>query len=228
MSGNCPCILRSPVRKLKYMDKCDVSITCNGTLSVQALFRMKYVILSDDLTGASGVASLINAPDTITIDLDRIDLLESAHASFISVNLDCRNSPDSGKIVETALEHFSGSRVALRIDSTLRGNISAMLAPFLSRGKKILLTDTIPEYGRYTMNGKTTFNGQETDILSSVLKGSMIKPPAGSIEVADSRSYGDIRGLAYRCLSEGLIPVDPGPMIAEVLREGDKLGFWDS
>ena len=206
----------------------DVSITCNGTLSVQALFRMKYVILSDDLTGASGVASLLNAPDTITINLDQIGLLESANASFVSVNLDCRHSPDSGKIVEMALNHFSGSRVTLRIDSTLRGNISAMITPFLSRGKKILLTDTIPEYGRYTRNGKTIFNGLETDILSPVLRGSMFQPPAGSIEVADSESYDDIRELALRCLYEDMMPVDPGPMIAEVLREGDKRGIWDS
>jgi uncharacterized protein YgbK (DUF1537 family) len=86
----------------------------------------------------------------------------------------------------------------------------------VSRGR-VLLTDTIPEYGRRTSDGKTIVGSQEKD-LNSVLEPVRRSWGRDMVLIADSQSESDLRALASRCVREDLIPVDPGPLVSLVVK----------
>ncbi len=75
-----------------------------------------------------------------------------------------------------------------------------------------LITDTIPEYGRFTENGSTVFLG----VVESITE-TLDLPQDGfetsNLTVTDSRTYDDLNTLAETCIRRGLVPIDPGPMI---------------
>lgn len=180
---------------------------------------MAHFVLSDDLTGASGVASMVDGSLAATVNLSRFDPHLAEKFPFIAINLDARESSESeaAGLIEDALARIGDSWTALRIDSALRGPVSGLVAQLSSRGR-ILVTDTIPEYGRRTDHGKTIIGAREKD-LSAAIGPAVGAGKTDRVVIADSRSHTDLQALASRCFSEALIPVDPGPLVSLVARQ---------
>jgi len=175
------------------------------------------IILSDDITGASGVASMIDEGAAITINIDHLGSSIEAGHECVCVNLGIRESGvlECGRILRSALALTGNKITALRIDSTLRGPIGQQVKAFLRRGN-LLVTDTIPEYHRYTSGG-VTIRGKNRIDIGQVLA-DYSNNVGNGIKIADSRSRKDLRELAKMCVENGLIPVDPGPLIAEFVK----------
>jgi D-threonate/D-erythronate kinase len=179
---------------------------------------MPHFVLSDDLTGASGVASMVNCSLAATVNLAHFDQRIADDFPFVAINMEAResNEREVAALMKKALDITGDSWTTIRIDSALRGPIAQLLRQISPRGK-VLLTDTVPEYGRFTREGKTYLGAQEKDLASVA---SLALGPGGSarVVIADSRSRPDLEALASRCVREGLIPVDPGPLISLVAK----------
>ena len=179
----------------------------------------KFFVISDDLTGASGFSS-IYANGAITVDYDRLSRVPLSQFDVISVNIMTREKPlsESVKKFENVLESIKGNFVTFRIDSSLRNNMD-IYVKILSKLGDIVVTDTIPEYDRYTEDGVTFYDNTSTD-LNFYFKDvkQEIVANGGGLAIMDSRSIGDIQKIATMCLANGIIPVDPGILIAEYIR----------
>jgi uncharacterized protein YgbK (DUF1537 family) len=177
-----------------------------------------FFVLSDDLTGAAGVASMVDRPKTVAVNLDRFDRGLAGEFACIAVNLEIRerSEEEAARRLALALEVVGEGQVAVRIDSALRGHVGMLIAAMAERGD-VLVTDTLPEYGRRTLSGRTLIGSQERDmepILAPLRRQKMDR----RIEVADSETYEDLDALACRCVEDGMIPADPGPLVARVAR----------
>lgn len=177
---------------------------------------MLLAILSDDLTGASGVASMINEEGTITVNYENLSNVDIEKFNFISINLDVRDSniENTSKLMSEVLSLFQEQYLALRIDSTLRGNISTMVKSIIEK-RKVLITDTIPEYGRFTENGFTVLSG----IRKNIAEIFDFPYEREKITIADSKTYDDIDALAEICIRNNLVPIDPIPLIARYAKK---------
>ncbi|KPV47679.1 hypothetical protein SE19_00055, partial [Acidiplasma aeolicum] len=170
---------------------------------------MVFVIISDDLTGASGMASMLN--NSITVPYYNIKLIDINAYDYVCVDLETRNADVQKSIdrFKMVLKFYCNETILLRIDSALRGNIKAYLMEFSKMGK-IIITDTIPEYGRYTEDKKTFYRGDFKNLMDFI-------PENRNITIMDSRNYNDIKMIAYECVKTGSLPVDPGILIKTYL-----------
>ena len=128
-------------------------------------------------------------------------------SSIISLDLETRNTGNAWQRLDYVKELYPEAFILTRIDSMLRGSTSDFIE-FMCKFRKLLITDTIPNFERYTYTGLTIQNGSKLgirDIVPVKLHDSVI--------IANSRTYDDIEKLAKRCLDEDLLPVDPGLMI---------------
>ncbi len=116
-----------------------------------------------------------------------------------------------------------GTYFGLRIDSALRGHIGVYLEVLLGIGS-VMLTDTIPEYNRYTLSGKTIILVEEKRIRESIHSESNLDEAKNELIIADSRTHEDLERLASICIERSFIPVDPGPLIALVAQKRLGLG----
>ena len=186
---------------------------------------MKLAILSDDLTGASGVASMLHLPNTITVDFRNLSKIGLEHFAFVSINLDIREKEPTSVIrtLEKAMGVIGAFKFALRIDSTLRGNVGLQIQSILNF-RDVLITDTIPEYGRYTEDGFTIYHSKKKKI-SQILPEEIQKSERNLHEftIADSKTYEDLDRLAFYCIDHDLVPIDPGPMIARYAANMEKI-----
>lgn len=167
---------------------------------------MDTIIISDDLSGAAGMASLIGT-GIPAIPFKNIDVLGKMKSSIISLDLETRNTGNAGQRLDYVKELYPEAFILTRIDTMLRGSTSDFIE-FMCKFEKLLITDTIPDFERYTYTGLTIQNERKLtirDIVPVKLHDSII--------IADSRTYSDIGTLAKRCLNENLLPVDPGIMI---------------
>jgi len=175
-----------------------------------------FFILSDDLTGAAGVASMVDHSTAAAVNLDRFDPRLSGEFSCIVLNLEIRErrGAEAARRLSRAMGVVGEQPVALRMDSALRGRVQMLVGAMLERGD-VLVTDTIPDYGRRTVSGRTLIGAQRGDI-GTLLSPLRSKWKDRSITIADSETYEDLDALAQRCIEGGLIPVDPGPLVARV------------
>jgi hypothetical protein len=167
---------------------------------------MDTIIISDDLSGAAGMASLIGTGFPV-IPFKNINVLGKMKFSIISLDIETRNTGNAGQRLDYVKELYPEAFIFTRIDTMLRGSTSDFIE-FMCKYAKLLITDTIPDFERYTYNGLTIQNESKLpirDIIPVKLHDSVI--------IADSRTYNDIEKLAKRCLNENLLPVDPGIMI---------------
>ncbi len=182
---------------------------------------MRLAIFSDDLTGASGVGSMIKTGRTITVNYENLPKIDLDRFDNVSINLNLRdaNPQTTRKLMRRVLSVFREKKIALRIDSALRGNIAVMIKTIIAV-RCTLITDTIPEYGRYTENETTFFDGEGKNILEllNIQNGDIRKQ---NLIISDSFTGDDLDALAENCLKMDLVPIDPGPMIA---RYAIKLG----
>jgi len=162
---------------------------------------------------------MVNGSLAATVNLSRFDRRLAEEFSFIAINLEARevSEEDATRFAREALDRIGDSWTALRIDSALRGSVAGLVGQLSLRGR-ILVTDTIPEYGRRTSDGKTVVGNRETD-LDAVLEPVRSLIERRRVIVADSQNEADLRSLASRCVRENLIPVDPGPLVSLVVKE---------
>jgi len=171
---------------------------------------MITIIISDDLSGASGMASLIGIHIPV-IPYKKLSLISILHANVYSIDLETRNLKNPLYRLNYVKNTYPEARILVRIDSLLRGSTLNFLR-FLKEYGKIILTDTIPDFNRYTFNGSTVERNSNINI-KEILSGDL-KP---FITIADSRTYADIQELAKKCIKENCIPVDPGILIKTYL-----------
>ncbi len=167
---------------------------------------MLTIIISDDLSGAAGMASLI-APHIPVVPYNRLHDHGKPDSEIVSIDLETRNLEDPRPRLDMVKHTFPGARILARIDSLFRGSTLDFVA-FIAEYGNILLTDTIPEYGMYTFNGSSINRNGSINIIKMLPDD--LSP---YVEIADSRSYGDIEKLAKKCVDENLMPVDPGVLI---------------
>lgn len=188
--------------------------------------------MSDDLTGANAVASMTasycrSATFNVEIFNQVTDVMDDFQC--VSLNTDTRNSTPqlaAATVSRIALEvKRTGAILAKRIDSTLRGNIEAELMAIKEvLNKPFIITDTIPEYGRFTRGGSTiagadrlsfrnvfkSLNGAYVSINDLNQINKLVRQY--DVIVVDSSSYEDLDVIARTATEQGLIPVDPGPL----------------
>ena len=198
----------------------------------------KFVVISDDLTGANGIAGFMSHfCNTIVINYDNdfiTDIINNVNVpsyDCVVINTKSRmiDGDEARSRVDYVLKLFNDKkyRFGKRIDSALRGNIENEILPFIERGHTIIITDTIPEYGRYTHGGYTIINNVKSDISSKFNKitpviidniDELISIRSAidkKLFIIGSKTHDDLKRIANFIVSyEDLIPVDPLYLIA--------------
>ncbi len=165
---------------------------------------LKLIIFSDDLTGASGAASMIK--NCITLPYYNINKLDLNKFEYISIDLETRFE-DNNTIknrINNILKKIKDVKIALRIDSEFRMNINYYFNAL--NEYNFILTDTIPEYNRYTINNKTFYKNKTIDI-DKILKSKNVK-------IMDSLNKNDLNIIAGECIKSNYYPADPGILIS--------------
>jgi uncharacterized protein YgbK (DUF1537 family) len=167
---------------------------------------------------------MVDHSEAVTVNLERFEPDLAKRFKCIVLNLEIRESSEAQaeQVLARALELVGPNPVAARIDSTLRGHVKMFVEMMLQRGD-VIVTDTIPDYGRRTASGRTYLGGREGDIESTLspLQG---RRKGRSFTIADSETEDDLDGLAESAVTRSLIPIDPGPLIARVVKRRLGLG----
>lgn len=161
---------------------------------------------------------MVARPRVVTVNLDRYEPSLAEKFACITLNLDIRDrdSAEARNRVSRAMNLADNGLFALRIDSALRGHVGMLVEAALQRGDA-MITDTIPEYGRRTLSGMT-FAGKEAKSLESLFANHRGRSDLHRLIISDSETYEDIDTLAEQCTRAGLIPIDPGPLVAKVVQ----------
>ncbi|ABW01751.1 four-carbon acid sugar kinase family protein [Caldivirga maquilingensis] len=189
---------------------------------------VRFMVISDDLTGANGVAGMMSKHCSVIVINHRLIKLIPGDAECVVVNTESRLiEPDIAESrVKSVISYaeYNGFIIGKRIDSALRGNIGPELRPLLKR--TMVITDTIPEYGRFTEGGFTILGDSKVSILERLggiramvtsIRG--LKANASNLKgvvIVDSRTMSDIAEIAQVIHDNGFTAVDPGPLNAQV------------
>ncbi|GGM72682.1 hypothetical protein GCM10007108_08520 [Thermogymnomonas acidicola] len=173
------------------------------------------IVVSDDLTGASLMASMCRGR-YIVYPLENVD--EShLRESFISVDLGTRALEAAE--VEEKLDIFErllgDSPWTYRMDSSGRDNLTAYLRRLVKKSR-IMITSTIPELGRFTLNGVSVSEDGNIDLRERVFH-QACRFLRERVKIVDSRTWEDIDRISQLCRELSCIPVDPGPLISRYL-----------
>lgn len=187
---------------------------------------LKFVVLADDLTGAiatgSVLCSLIGVGKIITLDFQKVnkELMNSFDCLCVNTGTREKSAVEVRRRLERSLEFFEKKcPYALRIDGLLRGPIKPEIECILEKND-VLLTDTVPEFGRFTESGIVKLTDGFINLVPLATNLRAYGENYGhKFVVADSKTYRDLERLAKVCITRGMVPVDPGPLIAYVARE---------
>ncbi len=168
---------------------------------------MGYIIISDDLSGAAGMASMLGSGIPV-IPFKNIGNTPVQEYKIISIDLETRNITGIIGKLEIVRKKFREYSILTRIDTLLRGSTKEFIE-FISTYNDIALTDTVPDYGRYTFNNHTIYRESRHNLNYSVPE-----VARNRTFIFDSRTYDDLKSIAKYCISTNLIPVDPGPLIS--------------
>jgi len=170
---------------------------------------LKLIIFSDDLTGASGVASMIK--NCITLPYYNINKLDLNKFEYISIDLETRNENYNTikDRINNILKEIKDAKIALRIDSEFRMNVNYYFDAL--NEYNFILTDTIPEYNRYTINNKTFYKNKIINI-NKIVKSKNVK-------IMDSLNKNDLNSIARECIRLNYYPADPGILISLYLEK---------
>ncbi len=187
-----------------------------------------YLILSDDLTGANGVSGMARK-FSFSATTNSMKIINDFQIITINTLTRSMDPIEAKNKIESYIEIFNRNDFyfAKRVDSTLRGNIEDEALPVL-KYYSIVYTDTIPEYGRYTESGNTVFHDQIMS-LKNIFKKIKTKiltledfinidENEGTIYIVDTKTYDDLEKLAKEIVKRKMIPMDPGPLCAEVAK----------
>ncbi len=171
---------------------------------------MDYIIISDDLSGAAGMASMLGSGIPV-IPFNKIEYVSVQKYKIISLDLETRNITGIIGKLEIVRKKFPEYNILTRIDTLLRGSTKEFIE-FISRYNDIALTDTIPDYGRYTSNNYTIYRKSRHNLNKCIPE-----IARNRTYIFDSKTHDDLKDIAKHCLSGNLIPVDPGPLISTYL-----------
>ncbi|NAZ77904.1 hypothetical protein GTQ99_21195, partial [Kineococcus sp. T13] len=121
------------------------------------------LLLADDLSGAAEAALAHGGPSTLLLD----PAADAPSAEVLVVDLDSRSGPAGAAAagLAAALErHALGPggqrrRVALKVDSLLRGHLAAVAAAALATGAPVVLAPALPVAGRTVRGGVVHVDG---------------------------------------------------------------------
>ncbi|WP_432520630.1 four-carbon acid sugar kinase family protein [Kineococcus sp. SYSU DK006] len=121
------------------------------------------LLLADDLSGAAEAALAHGGPSTLLLD----PAAPAPGAEVLVVDLDSRSGPAGAAAagLAAALErHAPGPggqrrRVALKVDSLLRGHLAAVTAAALATGAPVVLAPALPVAGRTVRGGVVHVDG---------------------------------------------------------------------
>lgn len=194
--------------------------------------RKNFLVFSDDLTGANGVSGMMSRfSRAVTVPFDKIHYAPTDDFRCITVNTKSRmrDGENAYRIISSLLENLKGkgTYIGKRMDSTLRGNIEKEAIPLISNNVAIM-TDTIPEYGRFTRDGMT-ISGDVYLEISAIFRELEVIPlriedlkntrmERGRVYVVDSATYEDLEKIALFTYRNRYLPMDPGPLCSLVAR----------
>jgi uncharacterized protein YgbK (DUF1537 family) len=185
---------------------------------------LQLVILADDFTGAGDAAAPFAAARRTLVVLSATESRarsDSAGVDVLAVDLDLRESADreaeqkTDAVARQLCSAASEPRVYLKIDSTLRGPIAALVAGALSGSGKDLavIAPAFPEQGRFLHEGRVVVDGQPGASLTALLGmdgtallGAKFVRSAGEVEqaVAHARMRGARRVVVDADSTAGL------------------------
>ena len=171
---------------------------------------MGYIIISDDLSGAAGMASLLGSGIPV-IPFKNIENTTIQVYKIISLDLETRNITGIIGKLEIVRKKFPAYNLLTRIDTLLRGSTKEFIE-FISRYNDIALTDTIPDYGRYTSNNYTIYRESRHNLNKCIPE-----IARNRTYIFDSKTHNDLKNIAKHCLASNIISVDPVPLISTYL-----------
>lgn len=160
-----------------------------------------FGIIADDLTGACDVGGAFAAVGhRVVVALGRGAVPRLDDGAVLVIDAGARDIPPGD--VNSAMERAFARLVAagaelrmLKIDSTLRGPVSAMLeaAFVLTEFGKALVAPAFPEQGRRILNGRLEVHGEDGNVdLVAMLEGIADK----QVVIVDAASVSDLETIA--------------------------------
>lgn len=166
------------------------------------------LILADDLSGAAETAAALGGGlDPVLFLWPELPFTTSANP--VVIDLDSRELPPeaAGERVRAALVAVpDAGPVFKKIDSLLRGNLAAEVAPLMAAGTVVVLTPALPQQGRTVSGGVLFDHGvplPETDLWAlesadppATVAAALGGLPVRAIDLRTVRSGGVARELA--------------------------------
>lgn len=128
---------------------------------------LKLLVLADDFKGAVDVGAKLASRSLKTVMTTRMDvsIAEAASCDILVVNLDCRQDTPADALWKTKaiLQRFekTARSVYLKVDSALRGNVSAMMAGTLQvLNRPVVFVPAYPGRNRITRGGMQYIDGE--------------------------------------------------------------------
>lgn len=138
------------------LDKFHGNFEENPQHSYNAQGMFPLAIIADDLTGALDAAAAFccnGVNVVVAVNLDAFEKALATNAEVVAVSTASRECPPdiATALVEQAVA-LSGRRTIIKkIDSRLKGHLSAELAPFAD--KQLFVAPALPSFGRYVEGG---------------------------------------------------------------------------
>lgn len=132
--------------------------------------RLPSVVLADDISGAAEAAVMFGTGTRVAMGLPSDGSLSATGVRVTVIDTDTRASraDQAEQAIAAALEALDPALpLVKKIDSLLRGNVQAELAPLLRTGRLVILVPALPELGRTTVAGVITIEGvplHDTDL----------------------------------------------------------------
>ncbi len=176
---------------------------------------VKWLIVADDLTGAADSASPFALAGLSTVvALGMVGPLPECEV--LAVDTDGRRLPPepARSAIADAFRSLSALHNFLKIDSTLRGSIGAMVEGAFQGSKRRwgVFCSAVPSQGRRVRSGRVTVYGSP---ISQTPFASMTDPPIVSDSLADRLSATGLKTVAILSLA-GLAQAQPDGVIAQI------------
>lgn len=136
---------------------------------------MKLIILADDLTGAMDAAAPFARRGAVVDLIPTPDLPvppPEDRSAVLAINLDWRHlsAEAAAERIQSAKRALgTGSRMFLKIDSTLRGPVAAAIRATAEPGQAVVLAPAVPEEGRTVRDGRVLVGGaplEQSDLMN--------------------------------------------------------------
>lgn len=218
------------------LDKSHGNFEENPQHSYNAQGMFPLAIIADDLTGALDAAAAFccnGVNVVVAVNLDAFEKALATKADVVAVSTASRESlPDvATALVEQAVALSGRRNIIKKIDSRLKGHLSAELAPFAD--KQLFVAPALPSFGRYVEGGFVRGFGVDKPIDIGKRLGSL----ASNSVIPDCKTTQDVcmaldrqlqnnrqetvlvgaRGLTFALAKRaGLVPITPAKLSGKI------------